>query len=88
VHRSLDALLPAAAADTLRSTVTTLLSPFDPVVWDRRRASTLFGFDYTIECYTPAHKRRYGYFCLPVLHRGRLIGRVDAKRIARSARSR
>ncbi|QRR07487.1 winged helix-turn-helix domain-containing protein [Burkholderia sp. MS455] len=79
VHRSLDALLPAAAADTLRSTVTTLLSPFDPVVWDRRRASTLFGFDYTIECYTPGHKRRYGYFCLPVLHRGRLVGRVDAK---------
>ncbi|MPV66295.1 winged helix-turn-helix domain-containing protein [Burkholderia sp. BE17] len=79
VHRSLDALLPAAAADALRSTVTTLLSPFDPVVWDRRRASTLFGFDYTIECYTPEHKRRYGYFCLPVLHRGRLVGRVDAK---------
>ncbi|AOJ42615.1 winged helix-turn-helix domain-containing protein [Burkholderia sp. AU33423] len=79
VHRSLDALLPAAEADTLRSTVTTLLSPFDPVVWDRRRASTLFGFDYTIECYTPGHKRRYGYFCLPVLHRGRLVGRIDAK---------
>ncbi|AWV02109.1 hypothetical protein DM992_21845 [Burkholderia sp. JP2-270] len=79
VHRSLDALLAAAEADTLRSTVTTLLSPFDPVVWDRRRASTLFGFDYTIECYTPGHKRRYGYFCLPVLHRGRLVGRVDAK---------
>ncbi|KVD60580.1 hypothetical protein WI87_11650 [Burkholderia ubonensis] len=78
-HHSLNALLPAAAADTLRSTVTTLLSPFDPVVWDRRRASTLFDFDYTIECYTPAHKRRYGYFCLPVLHRGRLIGRIDAK---------
>ncbi|VWC74449.1 hypothetical protein BLA18110_02266 [Burkholderia lata] len=79
VHRSLEALLPAAEADTLRSTVTTLLSPFDPVVWDRRRASTLFGFDYTIECYTPGHKRRYGYFCLPVLHRGRLVGRIDAK---------
>ncbi|MCA8002066.1 winged helix-turn-helix domain-containing protein [Burkholderia metallica] len=79
VHRSLEAWLPAAEADTLRSTVTTLLSPFDPVVWDRRRASTLFGFDYTIECYTPEHKRRYGYFCLPVLHRGRLVGRVDAK---------
>lgn len=79
VHRSLEALLPAAEADTLRSTVTTLLSPFDPVVWDRRRASMLFGFDYTIECYTPEHKRRYGYFCLPVLHRGRLVGRVDAK---------
>lgn len=79
VHRSLEALLPAAEADMLRSTVTTLLSPFDPVVWDRRRASTLFGFDYTIECYTPGHKRRYGYFCLPVLHRGRLVGRIDAK---------
>ncbi|WP_175968833.1 winged helix-turn-helix domain-containing protein [Burkholderia sp. BCC0322] len=79
VHRSLEAWLPAAEADTLRSTVTTLLSPFDPVVWDRRRASTLFGFDYTIECYTPGHKRRYGYFCLPVLHRGRLVGRIDAK---------
>ncbi|VWD59976.1 winged helix-turn-helix domain-containing protein [Burkholderia contaminans] len=79
VHRSLETLLPAAEADTLRSTVTTLLSPFDPVVWDRRRASTLFGFDYTIECYTPGHKRRYGYFCLPVLHRGRLVGRIDAK---------
>ncbi|VWC88176.1 hypothetical protein BLA18112_03118 [Burkholderia lata] len=79
VHRSLEAWLPAAEADTLRSTVTTLLSPFDPVVWDRRRASTLFGFDYTIECYTPGHKRRYGYFCLPVLHRGQLVGRIDAK---------
>ncbi|CAB3755209.1 hypothetical protein GQ57_12770 [Burkholderia sp. MSh2] len=79
VHRSLAAWLPAAGADTLRSTVTTLLSPFDPVVWDRRRASTLFGFDYTIECYTPGPKRRYGYFCLPVLHRGRLVGRIDAK---------
>ncbi|KVE32507.1 winged helix-turn-helix domain-containing protein [Burkholderia sp. TSV86] len=79
VHRDLAPLVDAASRDTLRSTVTTLLSPFDPVVWDRRRASALFDFDYTIECYTPAHKRRYGYFCLPILHRGRLIGRVDAK---------
>ncbi|ALK34632.1 hypothetical protein Bpla01_59050 [Burkholderia plantarii] len=79
VHRDLAPLLARAADDTLRSSVTTLLSPFDPVVWDRRRASQLFDFDYTIECYTPAHKRRYGYFCLPVLHRGKLVGRVDAK---------
>lgn len=79
VHRDCAPLLDAAGQDALRATATTLLSPFDPVVWDRRRASTLFGFDYTIECYTPGHKRRYGYFCLPILHRGRLIGRVDAK---------
>jgi uncharacterized protein YcaQ len=59
--------------------VTTVLSPFDPVVWDRKRAAALFDFDYAIECYTPAAKRKYGYFCLPILHRGRLIGRVDAK---------
>lgn len=72
-------LLDDAMQGRLRSTVTTLLSPFDPVVWDRKRAATLFDFDYAIECYTPAVKRKYGYFCLPILHRGRLVGRVDAK---------
>lgn len=72
-------LIDDAAQGRLRSTVTTLLSPFDPVVWDRKRAAALFDFDYAIECYTPAAKRKYGYFCLPILHRGKLIGRVDAK---------
>ena len=62
-----------------RSSVTTLLSPFDPVVWDRARASELFGFDYKIEVYTPAARRRYGYYSLPVLHGGALVGRLDAK---------
>ena len=57
----------------------TLLSPFDPVVWDRERASELFGFDYTLECYTPEPKRRYGYFVLPILVGNRLVGRLDAK---------
>lgn len=75
VHRDLVGLANGALA----STVTTLLSPFDPVVWDRKRANALFGFDYAIECYMPAAKRRYGYFVLPVLSRGRLVGRVDAK---------
>jgi uncharacterized protein YcaQ len=59
--------------------LTTLLSPFDPLVSDRRRARELFNFDYMIECYTPAAKRRYGYFTLPILQRGRLIGRLDPK---------
>jgi uncharacterized protein len=62
-----------------RSSVTTLLSPFDPVVWDRARASELFGFDYKIEVYTPAARRRYGYYSLPILHDGVLVGRLDAK---------
>jgi uncharacterized protein YcaQ len=56
-----------------------LLSPFDPVIWDRERASLLFGFDYQIECYTPAPKRKFGYFSLPILHGDALVGRLDAK---------
>lgn len=68
-----------AQAESLQATYTCLLSPFDPVVWDRKRALELFDFDYRIECYTPQAKRQYGYFCLPILRRGALIGRIDAK---------
>ena len=68
-----------AAADQLQASHTTLLSPFDPVVWDRERGSTLFDFDYRLECYTPEPKRVYGYFVLPILCCGELIGRLDAK---------
>ncbi|MGZ8302999.1 MAG: winged helix-turn-helix domain-containing protein [Telluria sp.] len=79
VHRDHRELALQAAAGTLAPTVTTLLSPFDPIVWDRKRALELFNFDYRLECYTPAEKRRYGYFTLPILRRGALVGRIDAK---------
>jgi uncharacterized protein YcaQ len=57
----------------------TLLSPFDPLTRNRDRAIRLFEFDYKIEIYVPEPKRVYGYYTLPLLQNGNLVGRIDLK---------
>ncbi|MEA2624069.1 MAG: uncharacterized protein QOD06_114 [Candidatus Binatota bacterium] len=76
--RDLPALKRAARATALPRG-TTLLAPFDSLLWNRQRVARLFGFQYRIEVYTPGPKRVHGYYSLPILHDGHLIGRVDAK---------
>jgi uncharacterized protein YcaQ len=58
---------------------TTLLSPFDNLIWHRERTRALFGYEVCFEAYVVPEKRRYGYYCLAILHRGRLVGRLDPK---------
>ena len=79
IHPANRKQVEAAAKGEIPRSKTTFLSPFDPLVWDRARALDLFGFDYKIEVYTPAPKRKYGYFTLPILYNNALIGRIDPK---------
>ncbi len=65
---------------TADRSITTLLSPFDSLVWHRPRMERLFDVMHRIEAYTPKHKRERGYFAMPVLHGGRIIGFVDPGR--------
>ena len=71
--------LELASADAESPTGLHLLSPFDNMTIDRGWMQALFGFEYRIECYVPEAKRKYGYFCLPILWGDRFIGRMDAK---------
>jgi uncharacterized protein len=71
MHR--DAVVPRTVG------ATALLTPFDPVVWFRDRAERMFGFTYRIEIYTPPAQRQFGYYSLPVLSGGDIVGRIDLK---------
>ena len=79
VHRDTLPLLQRAAEGEVKAERTTFLSPFDPLFWAWDRDQKLWGFRQLLECYKPAAKRVYGYFCLPILHKDRLVGRFDPK---------
>lgn len=86
IHPDQAGMVEAARTGELKPGITTLLSPFDPLISDRNRALELFNFDYRLEAYTPVKDRKYGHFCLPILHKGRLIGRLDPKAHRREKR--
>lgn len=79
IHRDNLPLLDQAMDGALKPERTTFLSPFDSLFWAAKRDEMFWGFHKFLEAYVPAHKRVYGYFCLPMLHKDRLVGRFDPK---------
>jgi len=78
------AALEAESAGRRGRNRVTLLSPFDSLIWDRKRTRQMFGFEHSLEAYVPRHKRVHGYFTMPLLAGGRLAGRVDPGRDGRT----
>jgi len=79
IHKDLLKLYESIISGSTISNRTVILSPFDPLLWDRTRLKTLFGFDFRLECYLPALKRKFGYWLLPILHHDTIIGKMDVK---------
>lgn len=79
IHSDRLPLLESVMTGRVNATETKILSPFDPLVWDRARLNTLFRVDYRLECYLPKTKRKFGYWLLPILHKDAIIGKMDAK---------
>tara|TARA_B100000586_G_scaffold269329_1_gene247909 strand:- start:21 stop:983 length:963 start_codon:yes stop_codon:yes gene_type:complete len=79
IHRDNIETLEQIAAGEFMPSRTTFLSPFDSLFWAKGRDKEFFDFAQVLECYKPAENRVWGYFCLPVLHNGKLVGRFDPK---------
>lgn len=79
VHSDQISLVERGAEGGLQPSHTTFLSPFEPLISDRDRTRGVFDFDYKMESFAPVKDRQCGYFCLPILHEGCLIGRLDPK---------
>jgi uncharacterized protein YcaQ len=79
VHRDNLPLLQRAADGGIKAERTTFLAPFDSLFWAWERDQRLWGFRQVLECYKRSQDRVYGYFCFPILHKDRLVGRFDPK---------
>jgi len=79
IHRDNLPLLEKAAAGEIRAERTTFLNPWDNFWWAQDRDEALWGFNHLIELYVPEPKRVYGYYLMPILHKDRLVGRIDPK---------